>query len=176
MPADQVLPSIVKLLELYDGGMSQPDIAARYGVSKQAVSKVMAPYMAQTNAKKVAALIPWQMVDGHHHKAYVAKCVKALMRRRLMDDTLTDAQMKWADRIARRLRDEVLDYDPATTEGWLFRAREETDGQLFFRWPADRDLPAPADLPLITLKSPEAEAEERDQVQDAIDRKKRDRE
>ncbi|GHF38548.1 hypothetical protein GCM10010218_19620 [Streptomyces mashuensis] len=158
----EILPSVEVLLDLYyKEKLDQVQIARIYGVSKQAVSIAMSGYMTETPAAKVASLIPWEMADGAHHRKYESKRVKALMRRRMMDTTLTQQQRKWAAGIARRFPGEVLDYDPASPDGFKWVERTERDGGLFFRWPAGKELPTgEEDLRLITIKSPVEEKKE----------------
>ncbi|WKK23046.1 hypothetical protein QZH56_30555 [Streptomyces olivoreticuli] len=152
-----------KLLELYyRDKLDQVQIAKMFGVSKQAVSGAMAGYMTETSAQKVASLIPWEMADGAHNRKYESKRVKALMRRRMMDTTLTVQQRKWATGIAQKLQDYVLLYDGKSPDGFKWDDRQEGDGQLFFRWPPDVELPtAEDDLDLIMIKTPAEEKKER---------------
>ncbi|MCF3100951.1 MarR family transcriptional regulator [Streptomyces roseoverticillatus] len=162
MPFD-ILPSVEVLLELYYGEkLDQVQIAEKFGVSKQAVSAAMSGYMTKTPAEKVASLIPWEMADGAHHRKYESKRVKALMRRRMMDTTLSVQQRKWAAGIAQKLQDHVLLYDGKSPDGFKWDDRAASDGQFFFRWPQGVELPtAENDLSLIMIKLPAEEKKER---------------
>ncbi|MEU1353871.1 hypothetical protein ABZ410_08195 [Streptomyces cinnamoneus] len=162
MPFD-ILPPVETLLDLYyNKKLSQVQIAEKFGVTKQAVSSAMSAYMTETPAEKVASLIPWEMADGAHNRKYESKRVKAIMRRRMMDTTLSEQQRKWAAGIARRLQGEVLLYDPTSPDGFKWDERTQGDGRLFFRWPTDKVLPTlDEDLRLITIKSPAEETKER---------------
>ncbi|MEU1071543.1 MULTISPECIES: hypothetical protein [unclassified Streptomyces] len=146
------LPDFNTLVRLSQRGLSDDAIGKEYGTTGQAVNKalVLGGYRRTTTVKLVNELIPWdvkttkgvaQAGETSHHNTYPCKLLRAYMRTRLGDETITKANITDADRFAGRLRREnvVLDYD--REKGFSYVPRTPKDGNLALRWPADVPLP-----------------------------------
>lgn len=144
MPAPRVLPDDSVLLRERDfEGLTLTQIAARYNVSKSAVSqrfdKMGRPWGGHSGANApldYQAYIPWD-VDRSHMALDAAIRLRAHIRYR-MGEEVTDAAMKrlrnWWIRLDRDHT--VLTYDPERVGSpWHYEPRETLDGSLVLRWP-----------------------------------------
>lgn len=156
----RLLPDINTLVRLKEQGLTDPQVGARYGVSPQAVNKALTlgGYYTQAVSRKVIEkAIPWTIkrteASGSHHNSYLGKSVMAYLRVAMGDETAKDSHRLTAKRLrARLLRDgKVIDYDPQSKDGFTLVDREERDGDLIFRWPADKELPEGEILDAVTL-------------------------
>ncbi|MEV8022510.1 hypothetical protein AB0O76_40705 [Streptomyces sp. NPDC086554] len=95
-------------------------------------------------------LIPWdvkttkgvaQAGETSHHNTYPCKLLRAYMRTRLGDETITASNRTDASRFEARLRQKklVLDYD--REKGFSYEPRTKEDKNFVLRWPADVPLP-----------------------------------
>ncbi|MEU5166808.1 hypothetical protein [Streptomyces mutomycini] len=140
------------LVKLFHTGSSDKEIAERYGISVQAVSKrrmklglIRKPVSRQVNEALAERWKIWSPKEGTgHHNAYSAKALKVWLRMRLGDDSLSEKQLDLAEQWERRLRerDEVLCYDPDAPEGWLYRPRKPRDGCRVIDWPSGLPYPS----------------------------------
>ncbi|MFI6684960.1 hypothetical protein [Streptomyces sp. NPDC050485] len=151
------LPDFNTLVRLSQQGLSDDEIGQRYGTTGQAVNKalVFGGYRRTDVVKLVnEVLIPWdvkttkgkaQAGETSHHNTYACKILRAYIRTRLGDDTITASNKQDAARFEARLRREkvVLDYD--RTRGFSYVPRTPEDGARIIRWPADQPLPTDAD-------------------------------
>ncbi|MFD7162766.1 hypothetical protein [Streptomyces violascens] len=158
----KVLPDVNTLIRMKEQGLTDDQIGAQYGVVAQAVNKALtyAGYYTQAVSREVIEkAIPWTIkrteAAGSHHNSYLGKAVMAYLRVAMGDETAKDTHRLAAKRLrARLLRDEkVIDYDPQSKDGFELVDREARDGDLIFRWPADRDLPEGKILDAITLSA-----------------------
>ncbi|MFD9561504.1 hypothetical protein [Streptomyces sp. NPDC059994] len=146
------LPDFNTLVRLSQRGLSDDAIGKRYGTTGQAVNKalVLGEYRRTTTVKLVNELIPWDVLttkgvaqagETSHHNTYPCKQLRAYLRTRLGDETITEANRTDAMRFERRLRREnvVLDYD--RQKGFSYVSRTPEDGNLVLRWPAGEPLP-----------------------------------
>ncbi|MGW2864279.1 hypothetical protein [Streptomyces sp. NPDC001205] len=156
----KVLPDVHALIRMKEQGLTDDQIGAQYGVSGQAVNKALtlAGYYTRAVSKEVIEkAIPWTVKRtssaGSHHTSYLAKAVMAYLRVAMGDDTAKDSHRLAAKRLrARLLRDgKVIDYDAESEDGFRLEDREDRDGDLIFRWPADKPLPEGKVLDAITL-------------------------
>ncbi|MEH6373708.1 hypothetical protein V7793_05015 [Streptomyces sp. KLMMK] len=160
---EKVLPDLNTLIRLKEQGLTDDQIGARYGgVTGQAVNKALTlgGYYRQAVSRQVInEAIPWTVkrteAAGSHHNSYLGKSVMAYLRVALGDDTAKDSHRLAAKRLqARLLRDsKVIDYDPQSKDGFVLVDREDRDGDLIFRWPADKELPEEKVLRAITLSA-----------------------
>lgn len=155
MPIDSGLTDAI-LVKAYHLGRSDKEIAKEYGITVQAVNKRLrklglARWTRPTHEVKEWLAYRWDVKASasggleSHHQRYSAKRLKVWLRRQLGDDTLSAQQLVQADQWERRIRarNEVLCYDPNRAEGWYYRPRRPSDGNLVIDWP--RDLPFPDD-------------------------------
>ncbi|MFD5697856.1 hypothetical protein [Streptomyces lasiicapitis] len=159
------LPDFNTLVRLSQRGLSDDAIGKRYGTTGQAVNKalVLGEYRRTTTVKLVNELIPWdvkttkgvaQAGETSHHNTYACKILRAYMRTRLKDETITEANRTDAARFEARLRRQnvVLDYD--RQKGFFYVPRTPQDGDRVIRWPADQPLPENEDqLRAVSLDS-----------------------
>ncbi|MEU7041008.1 hypothetical protein AB0A77_08105 [Streptomyces varsoviensis] len=145
--------------------MTDEAIGREYGTTGQAVNKalVLGGYRRTGYVKLANEIIPWDVKttkgklasgEASHHNTYPCKMLRAYMRSRLGDETITDANRLDASRFETRLRRDrvVLDYAPET--GFRYVKREARDRDLIMRWPADVDLPTePEHIRAVTLDS-----------------------
>ncbi|MGW1867935.1 hypothetical protein ACWCPS_20490 [Streptomyces mauvecolor] len=145
------LPSDAELAKLFHLGVTDADIAEQYGATVQAVNKRLVrmelrkkPIAVRVNelVKSIWPDIKTSRSGPSHHNAYILKNLKVYMRVQL-GDTVSETQRREADwLIGRLVRDGVvIDYDPASDEGWAYVRRESTDGRRIVRWPAGKELP-----------------------------------
>ncbi|GGX08260.1 hypothetical protein [Streptomyces noursei] len=160
---EKLLPDFNTLVRLSQRGLSDDEIGKRYGTTGQAVNKalVLGDYRRTTTVKLVNELIPWdvkttkgvaQAGETSHHNTYPCKLLRAYMRTRLSDETITEANKTDAARFEARLRRQnvVLDYD--REKGFSFVPRTPEDKNFVLRWPAGEPLPANDDqLRAVTL-------------------------
>jgi len=150
MPTPKLPPDPL-LLKLVRSGLSNKEIARRYGVSHQAVSKKVRalgmrrrPVSDEVNA---GLRQRWDIYSNpgkdSHHSRHSAKALKAWLRYRLGDPKLSDKQLTLAKTWIRELRerDEVLCYDRDLPDGWYYRPRRPEDDRLIVDWPADLPFP-----------------------------------
>ncbi|ARZ66897.1 hypothetical protein SMD11_1236 [Streptomyces albireticuli] len=156
----KLLPDLNTLIRLKEQDLTDDQIGARYDVSGQAVNKALTigGYYTQAVSREVIEkAIPWTVKrtegSGSHHNTYLGKAVMAYLRVAMGDETAKDSHRLAAKRLrARLLRDEkVIDYDPRSKDGFKLVDKEERDGALIFRWPADKALPEGKILDAITL-------------------------
>jgi hypothetical protein len=161
------LPPDAELSKLLARGHSNRSIAREYGVTPQAVDlrlKRMGVYR-MPGVKQANDLIrqAWTVNSARdenpHHGTYAAQCLRAYVRSRLGDETLTERARENVRRFQERLvRDGVvLDYDPLTVTGFSYVKRLPEDGRLVIRWPANRPRPSAEALEALSL--PEAPEE-----------------
>ncbi|MGK5626987.1 hypothetical protein [Streptomyces sp. URMC 123] len=154
------LPDFNALVRLKEQDLTDDEIGAMYDVKGQAVNKALTlgGYYTQAVSREVIEKgIPWTVKRtegaGSHHNTYLGKAVMAYLRVAMGDETAKDSHRLAAKRLRARLLREntVIDYDPRTKDGFKLVEREERDGDLIFRWPADRALPEGKVLDAITL-------------------------
>ncbi|MBB5123210.1 hypothetical protein AF335_33105 [Streptomyces eurocidicus] len=158
------LPTDAELTVLVHLGLSDPEIAERYGVSKQAVQKRRdkmglvkinpAQERVNTALKSIWDVKTDRTGEDTHHNRYFLKCVKVYMRMRL-GDKISGYQKEEVARFLSQLEREksVVHYrrkvegeqgeetaDEAL-EGFVLVLREPSDGRRILRWPADVELP-----------------------------------
>ncbi|WP_370422518.1 hypothetical protein AB8O64_29895 [Streptomyces sp. QH1-20] len=157
---EKVLPDFNTLVRLKEQGLTDSQIGARYGVVYQAVNKALTEggyYHQAVSREAIDKAIPWTVKRsaeaGSHHNSYLGKAVMAYLRVAMGDDKVKDSHRVAAKRLRTRLlRDtKVIDYDSESKDGFKLVDREEGDGDLIFRWPADRALPEGGILDAITL-------------------------
>ncbi|MGV9693342.1 ImmA/IrrE family metallo-endopeptidase [Streptomyces sp. NPDC003444] len=161
------LPDNHELLKLHRDGLSDEEIAARFGASHQAVNKRLKdlgiytrPHSAAAKALVEAA---WPSSEGARRSKLSAlapgRSLYAYLRWRLNDPKLSPRQLTEARRFEARLRRDNVVLDLAAAEGaWVYRPREEHDGLMVIRWPAGRELPEGPHREALYL-SPEAPAQ-----------------
>ncbi|WP_371665997.1 hypothetical protein OG306_33250 [Streptomyces sp. NBC_01241] len=133
------------LVKLFHTGQTDKQIAERFGISVQAVSKrrmklglIRKPVSRKVNDYLAARWDIWAPSEGTgHHNAYSGKALKVWLRMRLGDSGLSQKQEHLAQQWERRLREqnEVLCYDPDPQRGWFYRPRTARDGQRVIDWP-----------------------------------------
>ncbi|MEW1672029.1 hypothetical protein AB0O47_02095 [Streptomyces noursei] len=147
------LPSDAVLVKMFHLGLSDDEIAAEYGVQRQAVNwrfmQMDPPLHRKPIAIRVTEMVNkiWDVktdrsgVDTHHNK-YAFKNLKVWLRLRL-GDSVSASQQASAERFIRRLiRDNtVVDYDRSSPDGWQLVPRVPADGRRIIRWPAGQPLP-----------------------------------
>ncbi|OKH95422.1 hypothetical protein [Streptomyces uncialis] len=157
------LPSNMELSRLHRQGVTDVQIAARYGVTRQAVNKRLKLLKLSSKpplTAKANALVPWNVLAGQageptHHTAYPLEGLKMLLRLRMGDDTLSQRQRADGERFERRLRKNpnlVLDYDRESVSGFFWRERTPEDGKLIVAWPAGVERPV-EDIALLEMPS-----------------------
>ncbi|MFJ2244868.1 hypothetical protein [Streptomyces sp. NPDC087862] len=150
------------MTKLFHLGATDPEIAAEYDVTPQAVNKRMIALGLRREPviKQVRDLInsAWPVKvtrgpDSHHNRRPMA-ALRLYIRQQLGDD-LSEAQVKRVDALVKKLLAEhlVLDYDVDSHEGVFYAHRRREDGRRIMRWPSDVELPS-ADL-LKALDLPE---------------------
>ncbi|MFE0773902.1 hypothetical protein [Streptomyces sp. NPDC058861] len=163
------LPSNAVLAKLHFSGLSDAQIAKRYGVTRQAVNKrlgLMEISSMPEHRAKAHALVPWdvktvQYGGGSHHTAYPLEGLKMYLRRLMGDPSLSKRQEADAGRFERKLLKNpglVLDYDRDSEAGFYWRERTPQDGTLIIAWPLDKEKPA-EDLELLEMPSGEKEVQ-----------------
>ncbi|WP_043470330.1 hypothetical protein [Kitasatospora sp. MBT66] len=149
------LPSDSELSRCFIEGMSDPEIAARYGCTRQAVNAARhrlgygrRPYVNQANAL-IGTVWRVQTAAGHQTQGSI-QGLRLWLRKRLGDDSLSARQKLTADNFEARIRREevVLQYDPSSSNGFSYVPREPQDGHSVIRWP---------DLGPGRVRDPEAE-------------------
>ncbi|WP_327259933.1 hypothetical protein [Streptomyces sp. NBC_01240] len=151
------------LEKLFHTGLSDKEIAGRFGISVQAVSKrrmklglIRKPTSRQVNNWLATRWDIWAPNEGTgHHNAYSGKALKVWLRLRLGDTTLSEAQEELAEQWERRLRerDEILCYEPGSRRGWFYRPRTAEDGQRVIDWPEGLAFPDAAFKRALDLPS-----------------------
>lgn len=171
-----MLPDDNTMRKFLRDGLSNREIAKRYGVSPQAVNYRFTrmgiqrfPYISTATAILEAA---YPTAPGFRRSDYTqrwrARQLFAFMRWRLGDPDLTERQIEAAKHFANRSRkhDVVLALAPDEPQPWVWVAREPSDGRRVLRWPAGREMPRGPHLAAITL--PDEEEEESDAPAGAI--------
>ncbi|MFD4608291.1 hypothetical protein ACFWOT_09265 [Streptomyces sp. NPDC058440] len=155
------LPDNSTLLKFYRDGLSDAEIAEAYGVSVQAVNKRFARMDIErkpwTNTATAILNTAWPTTKDFKRSEYThlnrARSLFAFMRWRLGDPTLTDRQLREAERFGMYVRTKkvVLGFDLSSKNPWVWLPREESDGNLVLRWPEGRETPLGPHLAAITL-------------------------
>ncbi|AWN05279.1 immunity repressor [Streptomyces phage Ibantik] len=150
MPQDSGLTDAI-LVKLFHLGRTDNEIAGTYGITKQAVSKrrlklglERKPVSQQVNGYLAHRWAIWAPQEGTgHHNQHSAKALRAWLRWRLGDTSLSKQQLHLAQAWAEGLqeRGEVLCYNPDLEEGWYYRPRRESDGRRAIDWPEDLPFP-----------------------------------
>lgn len=155
------LPEDSELLRLYALGLKNPEIAAQYGVTPQAVNyrfdklKIKRrPITTQANA-----LIGQVWTIGaepgteYHQNLSAISYLRVWVRQRLGDDSLSAAQRKKASNFIKRVVDEdvVLKYEPWAENPFTYVPRQPSDGRLVVRWPSDQPRPEGGALRALEL-------------------------
>lgn len=140
------------MVKLFHRGFTDKQIAAEYGISASAVGTrrrrlglYPKPVSNQVNEGLSRRWDIWSSKEGTaHHNLHSAKALKVWLRLQLGDASLSEAQTRMAEKWVRGImeRNEVLCYDPGTSEGWFYRPRSREDRGLIIDWP--RDLPFPS--------------------------------
>jgi len=134
----QTLPDHLELAKLTAAGMTQEEIAARYGVSQSAVSAKLTRNnrYAKGAQSPVSSALPWNIAN-HPEKRRITnqaafRGLRYLVRQR-MGDTLTERAFKDLRNFLDHVREgEVL---ALGVDGFEYVPRRETDGELVIRWP-----------------------------------------
>ncbi|MFF1908634.1 hypothetical protein [Kitasatospora sp. NPDC058218] len=143
------LPSDAEMSKLFALGVSDRDIADKYGVTTQAVSWRWKKLGLQRNAiiDEVSELVGsvWSVVShpgaGSHHKTSKAQSLRYYLRVRLGDKELSDRNLATAASFEKtmRRRGHVLDY--SREDGFFFVPRTPDDEDFIIRWPRDKVRP-----------------------------------
>ncbi|MGK5496379.1 hypothetical protein [Streptomyces sp. URMC 125] len=160
-----VLPGNAELAKLFNQGLSDQQIANRYGTTRQAVNlrlQNMGLRRTPEMIVKVNDLVPWNVKSVRdeegpgHHTAYPLETLKLYLRRRLGDPDMSKRQLADARRFLKRLRKHpalILDYDRSRSTGFFWRERTPEDCALILAWPAH----VPKDRPHMDLLEPPPE-------------------
>lgn len=160
------LPADDELVGLYHAGLSDREIAEMYGVTVQGVNRRwrkmgMSRLSPENHRVNDLIRVRWTIRSSKdsdsHHAAHPSKALRAWLRWRLGDKTLSREQVQlgraWADEL--RERGEVLCYNRDIEGGWYYRRRTPEDGQRVIDWPdslnyPDKELVALLELPAET--------------------------
>ncbi|MBD0739849.1 response regulator transcription factor [Streptomyces sp. CBMA29] len=145
------LPSDAELLKLYALGKKNPEIAAMYGVTPQAVNYRFDKLNIKrrpltTQANDLIGQV-WKIGSDPdtiaHHGLSPIQYLRMWVRYRLGDDTLSARQLTNAVNFGRRLQREgtVLQYQAQDAQPFSYVPRRPSDGRLVVRWPADQPQP-----------------------------------
>lgn len=132
MPRTRDLPDTVELQALLRQGASQADIARRYGVTRQAVSKALAASHLRQPRHSFKPYAPWK-VRTVHQNAYQLRMLR-LHGREQMGLPIAEGDKRQLEAFRARLDelDVVVDYD--REEGFFYVPREEGDTEYHARY------------------------------------------
>ncbi|MER6086548.1 hypothetical protein [Streptomyces bluensis] len=146
-----LLPDNAQLMKLESAGLSHEQIAEKYGVSRQAVTKRfndMGEY-SQRPLQDVTAALPWDIASYpskdklKHSRAFLG--LRAFLRERMgfevSAERSREALRVFLDHVQ---AGEVLELHPG--EGARYVSRRKSDGSLVIRWPDDVPEDARTDL------------------------------
>jgi predicted DNA-binding protein YlxM (UPF0122 family) len=148
----RTLPDDWVLLQMRDAeGYSEAEIAAEYGVTRDAVSKRF-KRMGHPSRQGFRDVLPWP-IPQRHHALYAAQRLKAHIKER-RGESLSETALKrlrdWQERLQRD--GVVLDYtNDDSGNPWRYLPREESDNRLVIRWPADSGPPTELQRRLLEL-------------------------
>lgn len=158
------LPSDAELRKLFHLGWTDDELAAQYGVRKQAVNKRrigMGLYQKPT-ATRVTEMVneAWDVrtTSGgdSHHAQRPMQAMKYFVRQQLGDQLSPPQERRVQNLLDRMAREgEILDYNPET--GIRFVPRAPEDGRRVMRWPEGKDLPSKELQAAMELPSPVGE-------------------
>lgn len=136
-------PDDLELRKLALAGASQAELAERYGVTQQAISKrlVALGIVRRGTATPVLRSMPWDLA-GHPDKRRILNGrpfngLRYFVAKRLGDELSERAEADRQTFIRKVNNGLVLTLDEA--KGFVYVPRTETDGDLVIRWPEGRD-------------------------------------
>lgn len=140
MPAPRLLPENEVLTELRRQGWTYANIAAKYGVSEQAVYMRLRAANATRKTPGYKHLIPWR-VKREHTFAFPAQMLR-LLGRVEKGETLPPVKQRMLDKWLREIKDAdvVVSYDPEQPPNWAskvggfyYSRRRPEDGDSLIR-------------------------------------------
>ncbi|MGQ5602961.1 hypothetical protein [Streptomyces sp. EKS3.2] len=138
------LPSDAELLKREAAGLSHAEIAAEFGVTRQAVTKrfnLMEKY-ARQEYREVTNVLPWDLAqhsdkDGlKNSEAFTG--LRAYVRQRMGGEVSPRSELALRTFWNHLESGEVLTLDPVQGARWV-RRDPERDDDLVIRWPDDVD-------------------------------------
>lgn len=149
---------LILLRDRYQLNLNAQEIAAKYGVTRSAVSKRFNQMNRPFKDPRIVVVdaLPWKIVREHRVLDGAARLrahIKAMK-----GDELPSAAQKRLDNWWKRLRRDrvVLDYHSDQPSPWVYVRRVETDGDLVIRWPAS-SRPTAEQARLLSLPAEPAE-------------------
>ncbi|WP_369272402.1 hypothetical protein AB5J55_22560 [Streptomyces sp. R11] len=134
------LPSDAELLKKEAAGLSHAEIAAEFGVTRQAVTKrfnLMDRY-ARQEYRDVAKVLPWDLASLpakdviHNDESFMG--LRAFVRQRMGAEVSVRSQLALRTFLNHLNAGEVLTLDPVQGVQWVKRDPQR-DGPLAIRWP-----------------------------------------
>lgn len=113
MSRSSSLPPLDELVRLRDSGLSQAQIAARFNVSRSAVSLAFVRGNETTQRPRYVDALPWSPIKPEHNNQYPRTMLR-MWARRESGETLSVSQSQRLESFERSLRqaDEVITYEP----------------------------------------------------------------
>ncbi|MGW0575789.1 hypothetical protein ACWD25_07420 [Streptomyces sp. NPDC002920] len=143
MARKRTLPDNAELLKLEEAGVSHAEIAAEYGVSRQAVTKLynnMGTYLTEPVVQDVTSALPWDLAKLpaksklRDQDAYIG--LRAFLRQQMGAEVSPRSQVSLRAFLNHVADGEVLELHRDHGARWVKRDPVR-DGSLVIRWPED---------------------------------------
>lgn len=117
MVARRKLPDAYEIQRMLDTGITQHEVAVKFGVTDGAVSAKLTRGGVPPRQKRHKETVPWNVAEGKHASAYQAQMLRLEGRRRAKDPTLKADQLQRLD----AFRESALDGDYV----WLYERNHD---------------------------------------------------
>jgi len=156
-PHVTALPDNLTLLKHDAAGMTEGEIAAKYGVSQQAVAWRLNGLGVFKKGRKapVMALLPWDL-SARPDKRKLSNQngfagLRSFLRRKFGEELSTRAQVDLRAFLGHIEAGEVLKLDEQ--RGFIYVPRSDADGNLVIRWPEGQERPDSKTVSMFTWEA-----------------------